>query len=928
MDESSVIDDEALLDSLSLDDFELLTENVQESLGKGSFGVVQKIQRRGTNQVYALKSMRKQEVIAGELVEQVELEIQVQRRLKHRNVLRLYRHFEDSETVYLLLEYCEKGELYKILRTQKHRRFPEPTACSFFAQVAEGLQYLHKNNIVHRDIKPENLLVTHEDVLKIADFGWCAESNDKRTTFCGTLDYLAPEMIQGQGHNHTLDVWSAGVLLYEMIVGRPPFQSTNHQQLIQKILRLELQYPQFVPPGVQELVSALLQRDPDRRMKLSEALRHPWVLKHLHPEAALPEDHHPPVTRVAEAVAPVHSGSAVAAPLTHASSLQPPPLQSGSAVAAPMQHAVSMQPPQQVVRPMQQAAAAADALLHQQQQQQQQQQAAHLQQQQQQQQHSAHCTPQHPQPHPSAGGPRSPRRTGAAAASPASAGAGAVERRPLTTTNAGAPGWAHAQAAGLEHQQQHVANSSAKQPMHQHPDGMLQRDRRHSAMSSGGVPSMDSMRPPRGSSASGSLAGDEPAQSPSRAVDTSGLLSMAAGADRRARSAARSLLPTTTPAGGSHAAKGGGTAPPTPQNIVYRPSPPAASRLGGVAGGQMPDAAIHMAMASSKAPTAWNQPRQPWQEMGAEAQRAARQQQQPSTSSPGAPSAQQRRIAGEQHAGVGEVSSIRPGLQQSPKSPLASKRDTSMQRQGRVPSRGALPTTQTHGQSVSAASTQGNVRVPASSPSNSKPRRYGVEAGSGNPVVNLSGGGTMPSGLSSWSPPAAASSVQQAQQQQAARVAAFPKAPGDKSSQQLGQEDRGSLHSATSNGAATSSHGRMPQQAPSSQQQAYQPAPRRPVHQPAGSPAGMQDRRLAHGEATFVNRPAPPSRQEDARLRRAPVQPAQHGMQQMSRGIHRPTGAAGLQSSPNGGLYQGYAGAGMSMTPAAPLSPGSLGSGR
>eukprot|EP00927_Polykrikos_kofoidii_P001886 TRINITY_DN10734_c0_g1_i1.p1 TRINITY_DN10734_c0_g1~~TRINITY_DN10734_c0_g1_i1.p1 ORF type:complete len:681 (+),score=101.02 TRINITY_DN10734_c0_g1_i1:74-2116(+) len=268
---------EAGAETWTLDMFELL-HHVRDSLGKGSFGIVQKIRRKGTNQVYAMKSMRKLEVIDGELIDQVELEIQVQRKLKHKNVLRLYRHFEDDEQVYLLLEYCSKGELYKILRTQRHRRFNEQMAWKYFVQVVDGLQYLHANNIVHRDIKPENLLVTHEDVLKIADFGWCAESNGDRTTFCGTLDYLAPEMISSKGHNHTLDIWGAGVLLYEMLVGRPPFQSTNHGLLIQKILTMELHYPQYFPEQVQDLVNRLLRREPSQRLPLAEAQRHPWMV--------------------------------------------------------------------------------------------------------------------------------------------------------------------------------------------------------------------------------------------------------------------------------------------------------------------------------------------------------------------------------------------------------------------------------------------------------------------------------------------------------------------------------------------------------------------------------------------------------------------------------------------------------------------------
>jgi len=145
-------------------------------------------------------------------------------------------------------------------------------------QVVQGLKYLHSQCIVHRDLKPENLLVNHNDVLKIADFGWCAVSTVTRLTFCGTLDYLAPEMIQGRGHNHTLDIWSIGVLLYEMVVGRPPFQSTNHMTLISKILSTELRFPAFVQSEICDLVQRLLQREPGDRLPLELVLRNSWVL--------------------------------------------------------------------------------------------------------------------------------------------------------------------------------------------------------------------------------------------------------------------------------------------------------------------------------------------------------------------------------------------------------------------------------------------------------------------------------------------------------------------------------------------------------------------------------------------------------------------------------------------------------------------------
>jgi serine/threonine protein kinase len=255
-----------------------MLEPVEDArLGRGSFGEVQKVRRKGTNKIYALKTIKKSDVIEGNLTDQVEREIEVQKKLKHKNVLRLYQHFEDADCVYLLLEFCAQGELYQIMRTRKGRRFPEALACKYFLQVAEGLRYLHSKKIVHRDIKPENLLVNDKDQVKIADFGWCAILQTPRTTFCGTLDYLAPEMIQGSGHDHTLDLWGLGVLLYEMIAGKPPFQSTNHGQLIQKILHLDLRPNPQMSEQLVHLIRALLRKEPHERLPLDKVMVHPWV---------------------------------------------------------------------------------------------------------------------------------------------------------------------------------------------------------------------------------------------------------------------------------------------------------------------------------------------------------------------------------------------------------------------------------------------------------------------------------------------------------------------------------------------------------------------------------------------------------------------------------------------------------------------------
>lgn len=268
--------------NVTLNDFELLDRFSGRSLGKGSFGLVRMVRLKGTDNVFALKESAKTEAMNGNLQAQVERELYNHHSLKHRNIVRLYNYMQDEKFVYMLLEFCAKGELYQLLRTQKNRRFDEAMSRHFFTQLVDGLQYLHSQNIIHRDLKPENLLVDADDVLKIADFGWCvrverAEPVQRRFTFCGTMDYLAPEMLQQSGHDHTLDIWACGILLYEMMVGRPPFQTSNYPVLISRILTVALSFPAWMPEGVKDLVKKLMKQEPRHRLPLDQVLRHPWV---------------------------------------------------------------------------------------------------------------------------------------------------------------------------------------------------------------------------------------------------------------------------------------------------------------------------------------------------------------------------------------------------------------------------------------------------------------------------------------------------------------------------------------------------------------------------------------------------------------------------------------------------------------------------
>ena len=148
--------------------------------------------------------------------------------------------------------------------------------------MADALKYCHDNSVMHRDIKPENLLLDSNDTIKLADFGWSVHApSDKRRTVCGTLDYLPPEMIKQKMYNSFVDNWCLGVLCYEFLVGKPPFESAQSEETYRKIIAVMVDYPSYIPEGGKKLISQLLKYNPEKRLALSEVLKHYWLLKHL-----------------------------------------------------------------------------------------------------------------------------------------------------------------------------------------------------------------------------------------------------------------------------------------------------------------------------------------------------------------------------------------------------------------------------------------------------------------------------------------------------------------------------------------------------------------------------------------------------------------------------------------------------------------------
>lgn len=161
------------------------------------------------------------------------------------------------------------------------KEFDERTSAQYLRELTSALQYLHSRDppIIHRDIKPENILLDTEGRGKLADFGWSNyyTEDSTRDTYCGTLDYLAPEMVNRSGHTVKLDIWSLGVLLYEMLAGRAPFESKQKETLFENIRRLKLKFPMTFPPLAKDLVRRLLRINPEERLSLDELINHPWM---------------------------------------------------------------------------------------------------------------------------------------------------------------------------------------------------------------------------------------------------------------------------------------------------------------------------------------------------------------------------------------------------------------------------------------------------------------------------------------------------------------------------------------------------------------------------------------------------------------------------------------------------------------------------
>lgn len=197
--------------------------------------------------------------------------------LNHPNIIKLYSHFEDDLHISLIIEFAERGQLYQSLMTNPAKRFTEIEVAKIVYQIVEAMKYMHEKGIAHRDIKPENILLDAHGNAKLADFGWSNyfTSQAKRTTYCGTLDYLAPEMIEKEHkHDHTIDLWAIGILIFELCTGTSPFsaniasktQTDMEKEVKNNILHLNYKTPSYLSNTCKDLLHRLLVINPAERL--------------------------------------------------------------------------------------------------------------------------------------------------------------------------------------------------------------------------------------------------------------------------------------------------------------------------------------------------------------------------------------------------------------------------------------------------------------------------------------------------------------------------------------------------------------------------------------------------------------------------------------------------------------------------------------
>ncbi|EQC36037.1 AGC protein kinase, variant [Saprolegnia diclina VS20] len=264
---------EQLVAKPTTDDFEPL-----RFIGKGSFGRVLLVRKKAQGELFAMKILTKQDVVKKSQVEHTRTERSVLGSIDHPFIVRLHYAFQTTHQLYFILDYCPGGDLF--FHLTRIKCFPESIARFYAAEITLALVHLHEKGIVYRDLKPENIMLDVHGHVKLADFGLAKTGItgrlDGTNTLCGTPEYLPPEILNKKGHGTAVDWWNLGMVLYELLTGRPPWYTTDRETLYQRLRSSPLEFPAGLSVEAMDLIAGLLERDPSQRLRATEVLVHPF----------------------------------------------------------------------------------------------------------------------------------------------------------------------------------------------------------------------------------------------------------------------------------------------------------------------------------------------------------------------------------------------------------------------------------------------------------------------------------------------------------------------------------------------------------------------------------------------------------------------------------------------------------------------------
>ncbi|KAK4833269.1 hypothetical protein QYF36_001811 [Acer negundo] len=247
--------------SVGIEDFEVL-----KLVGQGAFGKVYQVRKIHTSEIYAMKVMRKDKIMEKNHADYMKAERDILTKIDHPFIVQLKYSFQTKYRLYLVLDFINGGHLF--FQLYHHGLFREDLGRFYAAEIVSAVSHLHENGIMHRDLKPENILLDEDGHVLLTDFGLAKQFDEstRSNSMCGTVEYMSPEIVLGKGHDKSADWWSVGILLYEMLTGKPPFVSGNRGKVQQKIVKEKIKLPAFLTSEAHSLLKGLLQKEPSKRI--------------------------------------------------------------------------------------------------------------------------------------------------------------------------------------------------------------------------------------------------------------------------------------------------------------------------------------------------------------------------------------------------------------------------------------------------------------------------------------------------------------------------------------------------------------------------------------------------------------------------------------------------------------------------------------